>query len=428
MPGYNDALKEVSSILERMGTNAPLAAFERIKSLMLQNQPIFNQICDIIERNIMNASVQNKKSILYLMDYLFKNLGGRITKYYVRPLPSIICNYFESAKDEMRSTIAKIVGSWARANYFPQPVIMEIIRRVQSSCQGPQHFEMVWNQPFNAALYGRIARQAPRNPQQSSYHTVDYLDDDTLGPVGDDDDLNPDFTINTELLHRTVFPTLLCQFQYVQEVWRYQLEQNKTHSHATPVVELAAPPVEEASVGSVLYTFSNWKDADALVIAGRDYLGAMRTRAKHHCDQCGVLFKKTEEYSAHIRLHQANNELFQKQKVYRGWYKPQREWLQKNVAEEVEEAKEETQYVEYDVDFPTCGVCGEKLEVKDVDDDVRKGLFFVDAVRPVANGPVYHVKCLRIREEEEREKVEKKEPEVKAEKKEEPVLVKEEKV
>lgn len=56
MPGYNDALKEVSSILERMGTNAPLAAFERIKSLMLQNQPIFNQICDIIERNIMNVA------------------------------------------------------------------------------------------------------------------------------------------------------------------------------------------------------------------------------------------------------------------------------------------------------------------------------------------------------------------------------------
>ena len=54
MPGYNDALKEVSSILERMGTNAPLAAFERIKSLMLQNQPIFNQICDIIESLIIN--------------------------------------------------------------------------------------------------------------------------------------------------------------------------------------------------------------------------------------------------------------------------------------------------------------------------------------------------------------------------------------
>lgn len=69
---------------------------------------------------------------------------------------------------------------------------------------------MVWNQPFNAAFYGRITRQAPpRNPQQSSYHTVDYLDDDTLGPVGDDDDLNPDFTINTELLHRTVFPVSL---------------------------------------------------------------------------------------------------------------------------------------------------------------------------------------------------------------------------
>lgn len=113
--------------------------------------------------------------------------------------------------------------------------------------------------------------------------------------------------------------------------------------------------------------------------------------------------------------------------MYRGWYKPQREWLQKDVAEEAVEAKEETQYVEYDVDFPTCGVCGEKLEVVDVDDAARKGLYFVDAVRPVANGSVYHVKCLRIREEEEKEKKEK-EPVVKVEKKEEPAVVKEVKV
>ena len=101
-------------------------------------------------------------------------------------------------------------------------------------------------------------------------------------------------------------------------------------------------------------------------------------------------------------MHQENNELFQKQKVYRGWYKSRREWVQKDVAEVVEEDKEvETQYVEYDVRFPTCGICGEKLEVKDVDDEKRKGLYFVDAVQPVANGPVYHVRCLKIREEEE---------------------------
>lgn len=55
MPNYNEVLKEVSTILEKMGTNAPLAAFERIKSLMSQNQAIFNQICDIIERSIMNV-------------------------------------------------------------------------------------------------------------------------------------------------------------------------------------------------------------------------------------------------------------------------------------------------------------------------------------------------------------------------------------
>lgn len=128
-------------------------------------------------------------------------------------------------------------------------------------------------------------------------------------------------------------------------------------------------------------------------------------------------------------MHQENNELFQKQKVYRGWYKSRREWVQKDVAEVVEEDKEvETQYVEYDVRFPTCGICGEKLEVKDVDDEKRKGLYFVDAVQPVANGPVYHVRCLKIREEEERKEEEevlsrREEPA----KKEEPVMVEEKK-
>lgn len=128
-------------------------------------------------------------------------------------------------------------------------------------------------------------------------------------------------------------------------------------------------------------------------------------------------------------MHQENNELFQKQKVYRGWYKSRREWVQKDVAEVVEEDKEvETQYVEYDVRFPTCGICGEKLEVKDVDDEKRKGLYFVDAVQPVANGPVYHVRCLKIREEEERKEEEevlsrREEPA----KKEEPVVVEEKK-
>ena len=128
-------------------------------------------------------------------------------------------------------------------------------------------------------------------------------------------------------------------------------------------------------------------------------------------------------------MHQENNELFQKQKVYRGWYKSRREWVQKDVAEVVEEDKEvETQYVEYDLRFPTCGICGEKLEVKDVDDEKRKGLYFVDAVQPVANGPVYHVRCLKIREEEERKKEEevlsrREEPA----KKEEPVVVEEKK-
>lgn len=76
------------------------------------------------------------------------------------------------------------------------------------------------------------------------------------------------------------------------------MEQNKIRSRMKPVMEVVAPVVEETNVGSVLFTFSNWSDTEALVIAGRDYLGAMRKRAKHHCDQCGVLFRKTDEVCA----------------------------------------------------------------------------------------------------------------------------------
>ena len=38
------------------------------------------------------------------------------------------------------------------------------------------------------------------------FRVTDYMDDENLGELSDDDDLNPAFTINKELLDQQVYP------------------------------------------------------------------------------------------------------------------------------------------------------------------------------------------------------------------------------
>lgn len=55
-----------------------------------------------------------------------------------------------------------------------------------------------------------------------------------------------------------------------------------------------------------------------------------------------------------------------------------------------------------------CNWCGEKLEVVNVDDEVRKGrlydvvngliISFANVVQPVPNGPIYHIHCFHMME------------------------------
>jgi len=40
--------------------------------------------------------VQNKKPLLYLLDYMFKTIGRKCTDYFISSISTIIASYFES--------------------------------------------------------------------------------------------------------------------------------------------------------------------------------------------------------------------------------------------------------------------------------------------------------------------------------------------
>ena len=46
----------------------------------------------------MNAPVQNKKALLYLLDYMFKTMGRRCTDYFLTSISTIVASYFESVR------------------------------------------------------------------------------------------------------------------------------------------------------------------------------------------------------------------------------------------------------------------------------------------------------------------------------------------
>lgn len=81
-------------------------------------------------------------------------------------------------------------------------------KRVSLICQDAHTFDAVWNQSFNNGLYGNLPRQqvSVRSSQPTVYRVTDYMDDENLGELSDDDDLNPLFTINKELLDQQVYP------------------------------------------------------------------------------------------------------------------------------------------------------------------------------------------------------------------------------
>ncbi|KAK8828136.1 hypothetical protein WA538_002649, partial [Blastocystis sp. DL] len=411
-----------------MGSNVPLNTFKKITELIMKNPAIFSQACDLIERSIMNAPVQNKKALLYLLDYMFKTMGRRCTDYFLTSISTIVASYFESANNEMRSKLGSIVGIWARQRTFPEHVINDIIKRVSSTCQDTHTFETIWKQSFNNGLYGNLPRQqvSARPTQPAFYRVTDYMDDENIGELSDDDDLNPKFTINKELLDRVVYPTVRSHLDFVKEVMRYQTEQNKLIGVKTMDPVVTKPP-EDASAATKVYVFGDWNDLDTLVTEGRQLLHDVEKEPEDNryyamCPECGVVFKKENEYTAHVSRHHQVNELFEKHQQYRGWYKSRNEWVLNQKQEAPVETEEDSHYVEYDVNRCKCGFCGERLEYVELDDGARKGWFFKDAVEPIKGGSVYHVDCYKLQEakNKKREEKQKEEEAKKEEVKEEP--------
>lgn len=141
------------------------------------------------------------------------------------------------------------------------------------------------------------------------------MDDENIGELSDDDDLNPKFTINKELLDRVVYPvasiplsnpkTVRSHLDFVKEVMRYQTEQNKLIGVKTMDPVVTKPP-EDASAATKVYVFGDWNDLDTLVTEGRQLLHDMEKEPEDNryyamCPECGVVFKKENEVTVVAR-------------------------------------------------------------------------------------------------------------------------------
>ena len=138
------------------------------------------------------------------------------------------------------------------------------------------------------------------------------MDDENLGELSDDDDLNPLFTINKELLDQQVYPvscvvwfwkqTVRSHLDFIKQVIRYQTEQNKLMGvkQATPIVPKI--PTDVVTSTTKVYSFDNCNDTDKLLVEGRQLLHDIEKEPEDNryyamCPGCGIVFKKENEVS-----------------------------------------------------------------------------------------------------------------------------------
>ena len=389
MSNPENVLDEIKKIIDSMDKSAPLRALQTISDLLVQNSSITNEACGIIERSINNATVEHRRSIFLLLDYLFERRYEKVINYFYSRLPDIVLSYYESADDRARSEIARLVGKWNRRHYLPQVMIDNINRIIRDNC-GEEYSKWYYY------CYQFVERPPERVPPPQN----DFMLDNTTSNL-DESEINPSFVINSELLNETVYSTLQSHFEYVKKVFLYHLAQNKQRNMAQPVI---TPLPKDIETGPMHFTF-DWSDdkKKELYRSGREYWFNLRKRSPFRCEQCGMLFKKETEYKFHLENHIKNNGLFEKQKVSRGWYLNRADWTEVNKV--IPLSKKDTEpsaRLRRDVKYLFCDICGERLEVENVDDGVNMGLFYKDAVRPDPNGPVYHQKCYLIREKQKK--------------------------
>ena len=78
--------------------------------------------------------------------------------------------------------------------------------------ENQQIFNQNWMAFFYDALNGKLQRQEIQQPIQESFvGPFDYLDDESLDEIRDERDLNPQFTINTELYNQPVHSVCSCE-------------------------------------------------------------------------------------------------------------------------------------------------------------------------------------------------------------------------
>lgn len=212
----------------------------------------------------------------------------------------------KQASDESRKDLAIIIGMWSRQRIVPYPIIDQINvlflifsnsplqHKIFSICTTNED-RQAWQTNLMTKVVPRPAQ--PTLPTPSPSLQIRNFDDLEAAQS----ELNS-FAINTDLLYRRVHPvfesnsahvqTVLSQFEYVRDVFLYQLEQNKRNNVPQPE---AQPVPAVLDIGPMHFEFDWEKDRKTLQSEGRRYLFNLGKNYRFACDQCGMLIRKEAE-------------------------------------------------------------------------------------------------------------------------------------
>lgn len=78
--------------------------------------------------------------------------------------------------------------------------------QIEKTLQNPAEFQRLWIIPFNDVVNSIIQPQIVQTTHQNYIPDNDYFDDEDLNEVINDEEFNPNFTINQSLLDEVVYP------------------------------------------------------------------------------------------------------------------------------------------------------------------------------------------------------------------------------
>ncbi|XP_065842897.1 polyadenylation and cleavage factor homolog 11-like isoform X2 [Oscarella lobularis] len=127
MSDADEFMKEYASSLENLAINSK-PIINDLTILADENRSAAPGIVRTIEARLNQVQGKRKMPILYLLDSITKNVGGRYIEIFSQNLVSTFCTVFEQADDQMRRDLYKLRQTWGP--YFPPKKLYTIDVRV----------------------------------------------------------------------------------------------------------------------------------------------------------------------------------------------------------------------------------------------------------------------------------------------------------